>query len=165
MKDLWWAIRGALAIAAVLFAAFFVYFYREAKRTGFRFPSPAIADFSAHLAGDYYISRTSVLEIVINPGRSGEGTPIIPSLVVECATDGRFIIAKRQGLKRSNPQDPNDTWMEKDTNVVDYWILDTQQPRAEGPLTEAEFTKLRRSLGIAEDLQLRKGSEVAPPLS
>lgn len=165
MKDLWWAIRGALAIAGVLFSAFGIYLFQEMKRTGFRFPSPAVADFSAHLAVDYFISRTSALEIEINPGRSGEGTPIIPSLVVECATDGRFIIAKRQGLKRSNPQDPNDTWMEKDPNVVDYWILDAQQPRVEGPLTEAEFIKLRRSLGIAEDLQMRKVSEFAPPLS
>ena len=55
--------------------------------------------------------------------------------------------------------------MEKDPNVVDYWILDAQQPRVEGPLTEAEFIKLRRSLGIAEDLQMRKVSEFAPPLS
>ena len=117
------------------------------------------------MAVDYFIIRTSALEIEIKPGRIGEGTPIIPSLVVECATDGRFIIAKRQGLKCSNPQDPNDTWMEKDPNVVDYWILDAQQPRVEGPLTEAAFIKLRRSLGIAEDLQLRKVSEFAPPLS
>ncbi len=163
MKDLWWAICGALAIAAVLFVSFGAYLWWEMRQPGFRFPGPGHSDFSAHLAGDYSIYRTSGLNVVISPQGYGPGTPVIPNLVVDCATDGRFIIAKRNGVKRRSPNEPKDTFEDRDLEVVDFWILDTQQPHVDGPLTEAEFTKLRRSLGISESVVLRDVYEYRPP--
>jgi hypothetical protein len=163
MKDLWWAIRGALTIAAVLFVTFGAYVWWGMRQPGFRFPGPGHSDFSAHLAGDYSIYRTSGLNVVISPQGYGPGTPVIPNLVVECATDGRFIIAKRNGMKRRSPNDPKDTFEDRDPEVVDFWILDTQQPHVDGPLTEAEFMKLRRSLGISESVVLRDVYEYRHP--
>lgn len=163
MKDLWWAIRGALAIAAALFVGFGAYVGWGMRQTGFRFPGPGQSDFSAHLAGDYFLIRTSGLHVQISPQSHGDDTPVIPSLVVECATDGRFIIAKRNGLKRRSPNDPKDTFEDRDPEVVDFWILDTNQPHVDGPLTEAEFISLRRSLGISESMVLRNVYEFRTP--
>lgn len=121
----------------------------------FSFPGPGLSDFSAHLAGDYSIHRNNALDIAISPNSYDTSTPVIPSLVVECATDGRFIIAKRNGLKRRSPNDPKDTFEDRDPDVVDYWILDSKQPHVDGPLTEEDFIRLRRSLGIDESIVLR----------
>ena len=163
MKDLGWAIRGALAMAAFIFVAFGAYVGWWMRQPGFRFPAPGHSDFSAHIAGDYSIYRTNGLNVVISPQGYGPGTPVIPNLVVECATDGRFIIAKRNGMKRRSPNDPKDTSEDRDPEVVDFWILDTQQSHVDGPLDEAEFTKLRRSLGISESVVLRDVYEYRPP--
>lgn len=163
MKDLWWAIRGALTMATVLFVTFGAFVWWGMRQPGFRFPGPGHSDFSAHLAGDYFISRTSGLNVRISPESYVEGTPVIPSLVVECATDGRFILAKRNGMKRRSPNDLNDTSEDKDSEVVDFWILDSKKPNVDGPLTKAEFLILRRSLGISESVVLRDIYEFRPP--
>ena len=163
MKDLWWAIRGALAIATVLFVIFGAYVWRGMRQPGFRFPGPGHLDFSAHLAGDYFIHRTSSIQVFIAPEGYNDGAPIIESLVVECGTDGRFIIAKRNGMKLRNPNDPNDTFEVQDPDVVDYWILDVKQPHVHGPLKEVEFAGLRRSLGVSESVVLRDVYDFRPP--
>ena len=164
MKDLWRAICRVLAVAVLLFLAFGVCLWREMRKTGFVFPGPGASDFSTPLAGDYYIHRTSGLQIVIAPEAWNDGIPIIPNLVVECATDGRFIIAKRHGMKRRSPNDPDDTFEEEDPSVVDYWILDTEGLHVDGPLAESAFIRLRQSLGIHESLALRNVYEFRPPV-
>lgn len=126
------------------------------------FPGPGAADFSAHLAGDYYIHRTSGLNVFIAPEAWNDGTPTIQALVVECATDGRFIIAKRHGMKRRTPNDPNDTFEVEDPSQVDFWILDTKEPSVEGPLTESAFANRRRELKISESVKLRDVYEFRP---
>tara|TARA_R110002049_G_scaffold56239_1_gene155277 strand:+ start:1119 stop:1616 length:498 start_codon:yes stop_codon:yes gene_type:complete len=121
------------------------------------------ADFSAHLAGDYWLYRTSAYQIMIGPEAGwGDGTPIIPTMVVECATDGHYILAKRHGLKQRSPNDPNDTYEEEDSSKVDFWILDALSPKVLGPLDEASFRTHRGELAISGDLVLRDVYEFRP---
>src|SRR5665213_2296891 len=52
------------------------------------------SDFAAPLVGNYQLVRTSAHQVTIVPiGAWGEGTPTIPSKVVEVAFDDRFILA------------------------------------------------------------------------
>jgi hypothetical protein len=163
MKDLRFAIIGALVVAALLVTVFGVAVWWKMRDRPFVFPGPGLADFSAHLAGDYSIYRTSGLNIMISPEGYNDGTPVIPNLVIECATDGRFIIAKRHGMKRRSPGDPNDTSEIEDPGVEDFWVLDTKEPHVYGPLTEVEFVARRHALGIAESVVLRDVYEFQPP--
>ena len=112
-------------------------------------------DSSAKIAGDYYIHRTSSHQIMIAPETWNDSVPTIPTKVIECATDKRFIIAKRQGLKRRNPSDPNDTYEEPDPKVTDYWILDTAVPKVFGPFTLNQFEDKRKTLGVPSKLTLK----------
>ncbi|OGV64698.1 MAG: hypothetical protein A2283_15870 [Lentisphaerae bacterium RIFOXYA12_FULL_48_11] len=111
---------------------------------------PGSSDFRTVLAGTYAINRTSPQDITISGGRSR-----IADIVVECNTDGRFIIAKRQGLRRRSPNDPKDTFEEPDPNLFDYWILDTVSEILVGPLSLDEFKTKRTELGIQTSLELK----------
>ncbi len=113
------------------------------------------ADFRAKLAGEYSIYRSSSHQISITPEGWSDDTPIIPTKVIECAVDRHFILAKRQGLKRRNPNDPNDTYEEPDPNVFDYWILDTVAPKVYGPLDTAQYKSMRQELGVTESTELK----------
>lgn len=112
-------------------------------------------DFSAKIAGDYYIHRTSSHQIMIAPETWNDSVPTIPTKVIECDTDKRFIVAKRQGLKRRNPNDQNDTYEEPDPKDTDYWILDTAVPKVFGPLTLNQFEDKRKALGVPSKLTLK----------
>ena len=115
--------------------------------------SPGHADFSAPLTGGYYIFRSSAHQITISPPKFG--MPEIPAKVVECNYTSQFIIARQQELKRRDPNNPKDSYMEPDPDGFYYWILDVKTPMAHGPLTFDEFTTMRKSLGIPEDLILK----------
>jgi hypothetical protein len=113
-------------------------------------------DFSAKLAGDYYIHRTSPNQINISPNSyDPTDTPIIPPKVVECDFNSRFIIARQQELQRRNPNKTNDHFMVPAPGKFHYWILDVNAPKAYGPLTLQEFTAQRKSLGVPESLSLK----------
>lgn len=139
-----------LASAAVVFLCAAGWLAWKLRQNGGSFPGPGMSDFSAALAGDYSVHRTSSAHVIIAPEVWNSGTPIIPTIVVECATDGRFILAKRQGV---------DTLQKADPTVQDFWILDTKQEEVHGPLAEAEFNRLRASLSIANSIRLRAVSE------
>ena len=158
-------LLAALAVSAVIVAACGIAMFAWAfSRPGFRFPGPGYSDFSAHLAGDYWLFRSSAYQIMIGPEAGwGDGTPIIPTMVVECATDGHYILAKRHGLKRRSPNDPNDTYEEEDSTKVDFWILDALSPKVLGPLDEAAFSRHRAELAISSDLVLRDVYAFRPP--
>ena len=115
---------------------------------------PGHADFQATLARDYVINRTSAVSISI-AAQYRASAPAIHPIVVECNTDGRFIIAKRQGLKPSSPDNPAALFQEPDPKAFDYWILDTASDTLYGPLTAAGFTAKRAELGVAAQLKLR----------
>ena len=116
---------------------------------------PGVQDFVVRIAGDYSIQRTSAHQIQIAPDGWNDSTPIIPTKVIECNTDGRFVIAKRQGLKRRSPNNPNDTYEEPDPLVFDYWILDTRTPKVYGPLTVEQFTAKITELNVPSSLRLK----------
>lgn len=116
---------------------------------------PGLADFSRKIAGDYCIYRTSAHQIMIAPESGSDETLMIPTKVVECDFDSRFIIARRQELQRRSPNDPNDTYMEPVPGKYDYWILDAKTPKVYGPFTLEQFTLRRQSLGVPEKLILK----------
>jgi hypothetical protein len=108
-----------------------------------------LSDFHAPMTGGYSLWRTSGLEIDITPDAGwGDGDPIIPTMVIECNHDSRFIIAKRQGIKGQFPDD------EPDPSVIDFWILDTKIPEVYGPLTSDKFLEKRIQLGVSHGLEL-----------
>jgi uncharacterized protein DUF3997 len=116
---------------------------------------PGSQDFSVKIARNYYIHRTSAHQIMIAPEGWNDSIPTIPTKVIECDTDKRFIIAKRQGLKRRSPGNPNDTYEEPDPKVFDYWILDTAVPKVYGPLKVEEFNAKRKELSVPAALSLK----------
>jgi hypothetical protein len=151
MNDLKFAIKWALIIAFCLFSTFAAYLYWNVDKQNFAFPGAGRLDFTIHLAGDYSLHRTSGVEAFITPEAYNDGTPTIPTCVVECATDGRYILAIRQ-----DPDKLTDSSSKDGTPVIqDYWILDTQKLEVHGPLNEETFQKLREKLSIAQNIQLR----------
>lgn len=162
MKQLKKNILIFLVAATVVFLCAAGWLAGRFRQHGGSFPGPGMLDFSAELAGGYSVHRTSSQHVIIAPEAWNAGTPIIPTLVVECATDGRFILAKRLGVKDQFPENPGSTLTETDPTVQDFWILDTQQQEVHGPLTEAALKSLRTSLSIADTVQLRPVSEFRP---
>lgn len=123
---------------------------------------PVQTDFTHSFAGDYELVRTSVHQVIIVPkGGWSDDTPKIPSKVVEVAWDDRFILAKRQHLKRRG-MSPSDGYEEPVDGKFDYWILDTRRPTGYGPFDEAEFGNQRKELGISELLPMRDVSSFSP---
>jgi hypothetical protein len=161
MKQLRNHILLLLASAVVVSVGVAGVFAWRFRHCGGSFPGPGTADFSAHLAGGYSVHRTSSQHVIIAPEAWNDGTPIIPTIVVECATDGRFILAKRRDAGLS------DAGMNAAASAVeDFWILDTKQEEVHGPLTEGLFQRLRLSLAVAESVHLRPVHEfrgTAPP--
>lgn len=116
-----------------------------------------LSDFHAPMTGGYSLWRTSGLSIDITPDAGwGEGDPIIPTMVIECNHDSRFIVAKRQGIKGQFPDD------EPDPSVIDYWILDTKTPEVHGPLTSDQFLEKKIQLGVSKDLELKDAYSFRP---
>lgn len=151
MNDLKFAIKWALIIAFCLFFTFTAYLYWNVDKQNFFAFGPRHLDFSVELAGDYSIHRTSDSHAIVSPKGYNDGTPIIPTFVVECTTDGRYILAIRE-----DPDKLTDSSSKDATPVTqDYWILDTQKPEVHGPLNEEAFQKLRQKLSIAQNIQLR----------
>lgn len=116
------------------------------------------SDFAVPLVGNYQLVRTSAHQVSIVPvGGWSEGTPIIPSKVVEVAFGDRYILAKRQHLKpRSN------SGVEEPVDEFDYWILDTAAPALYGPLDEPAYADKRKELAVANSLQLRDADSLSP---
>lgn len=120
-------------------------------------------DFSADLVGGYAIHRTSGHQVQISPGAyEPTKTPIIPTKVLMCITYERLILAKRQGLKRRSPNDPNDLYEEPDPDVIDYWILDTSVPQVFGPMSLEQFKAKRLVLRVPESAKLKDVDEFRP---
>jgi hypothetical protein len=111
-------------------------------------------DFSTQIAGDYYIHRTSAHQIIIAPRSGSDETPVIPTKVVECDFDSRFIIARQQELQRRN-LNAQDIYMEPAPGKFHYWILDVHAPTVYGPFTLEEFTGQRKILGVPDHLVLK----------
>ncbi|WOO43749.1 DUF3997 domain-containing protein [Rubellicoccus peritrichatus] len=124
---------------------------------------PGTHDFHAPVSNGYSIWRTSSHQISIAPDSYVSGsTAIIPTKVIECDFDERFVIAKRQGLRQSNPDDTHSTHKEPDPSVFDYWILDTSQAVVYGPFNSNEFREKRKELGVPNSLALKNVYDFKP---
>lgn len=115
---------------------------------------PGHSDFSTPIVGGYSLFRNSAHSVWITPGSHNDDTPIIAEKVLECAVYNKFILAKRQGLRRRSPNDPQDTYKEPDPNVFDYWILDSSIPEVYGPFDIKNFEIRKRELNIDPSVTL-----------
>lgn len=110
-------------------------------------------DFDYKLCGGYSLMRRSAHQVDIVPQEHNDRTPIIPEKVIEVAWDTRFILAKRQEVKKDHEPVPDQ---------FDFWILDTKKPVVYGPLKKDDFDKKRKKLGIPDSLVLKDIYEYAP---
>jgi hypothetical protein len=140
----------AQRIGSVSLTLLFLFFSACGGSGGF---GPGANDFSYALAGKYQLWRTSAHQVMIAPTYTSE-TPIIPAKVIEVAWDSRFILAKRQELKRRS-QSPNDTYMEPLDGQFDYWIIDVSGPTLYGPFDESAFRAKRREIAVPDSLHLK----------
>lgn len=126
----------------------------QRQRFSFGF-GPGIQDFTKGLTGHYNLYRNSSHTIFIAPedGWSDEDA-IIPSKVIKVNTYDEFIVAERQGLKKRNPKDSLDGYEIPDTNVVDYWILNTDRNYVLKNLNKYDFKKKLDSLKIPRNIKL-----------
>jgi hypothetical protein len=107
-------------------------------------------DFSVPLAGRYKLIYSSSIDIVVDVGLEIDPGLRIPTTVVECGADARFIIAKRIPAEAS-----------RDT-IADYWILDTSTESLVGPVDFATFARRREELAVPRNLALRNVEEYRP---
>lgn len=122
---------------------------RQLQKTGFM--GPGLLDYSAHLAGSYWLYRTSASMIVIASDGTTESTPRIEPKVVQCEVEGRYILAKRIDPAATTSHDQGD-----------YWILDSTSHKLAGPLDFDGFMSQRRQLGIRDEVKLRDVGEFRP---
>jgi hypothetical protein len=81
-----------------------------------------LSDYSYDVAGNYELVRSSGHQIaVIQKNESNVPGNMIPPKVVKIAWNERYVIAEQQGLKRRNPNDPNDMY-EEPTDAFYYWL-------------------------------------------
>ena len=121
---------------------------------GERIPlGPGVQDFTATLPNGYVLVRSSSHDIQVVPKDGWNSrTPIIPAKVLEIGIDGDFVVARRQGLKKRSPEDPDDFYLEPDPSVLDFWVLDTKKPAVFGPLDEGQLAEKLAALGFADGI-------------
>lgn len=144
-------LRGLLSVSALFMAVLLVCWLHPPWGLG-----PGVQDFDAVLLGSYKLNRTSAHQVYISQNGALDPTvPSIPKKVLECGVHAPFILGKRQGLKPRSLS-AHDTYETPDTDILDYWILDTRgQGKVFGPSTLAEFNSQRVELGIPASVTMR----------
>lgn len=114
-------------------------------------------DFDIDLSGGYSLIRSSAHMVTINKRESEAiwGEAIIPAKVIELAWNDNYILAKREGLKLRNPDNPDDRYEIPDESKIDYWILDVENGEVYGKLNEQDFIKKKNELGVPNSLILK----------
>jgi hypothetical protein len=123
---------------------------------------PDAQDFSAALPHAYFIHRTSAHQLMVAPQSWGQGTPIIPTKVVELDHDSTWVIAKQQHLQRRSPNNPQDTYELPTPGVFSYWVLRLDKPEVWGPLSSEEFEAKRKELVVPARLKLHDVYDYRP---
>jgi hypothetical protein len=122
----------------------------------FEVPGPGRSDFFADFGNGYGLSRTSGVYVVISPRRGySSESEIIDTRILECGFDSRFVIAKRLDIKSIPEERWGDALEDPDPQFIDYWIIETEQRKRHGPLTEGQYFEARTRLGIPSELKLR----------
>ncbi len=117
---------------------------------------PGVQDFEVVLLGSYTLNRTSAHQVYISANGALDPTiPGIPKKVLECGVHAPFILGKRQALKPRSLS-AQDIYEAPDSEVIDYWIVDTRgSGKAFGPLTLDEFNSRRKELAIPDSVTMR----------
>jgi hypothetical protein len=110
-------------------------------------------DWSIDVGHGYHIFRPSAFKVSVSPNSITPKSHRIPTHVIQWDFDSTFVIAKRIGVM---PTFEDTSISEPDSNIFDYWILNTSIPKVYGPLTLDEFMKLRENLGVSDSLSLKK---------
>lgn len=110
---------------------------------------PGGADFSENIGNGYCYHRNSSMDCFIAPETWNDLTPMIPSKVVLHKSNGRYVTAKREIIQMS------ESGSRVGSGVFDFWILDTETPKAYGPLSEDEFSVQFKQLNLSGDLALK----------
>lgn len=112
---------------------------------------PGYQDFSKSITNNYELFRTSSDNIIIVPSDGwNDEIATIPSKVLRLNDYEDFIVAERQGLIKES-QNEIET---PDENVIDYWILDTENNWVLKNLNFSEFQKKLDSLKIPRNIEL-----------
>lgn len=117
---------------------------------------PGMEDYSYSVGTGYMLDRTSGHQISIVPQDGNDGTkPEIGAKVVQVAWDERYVLAKRFGLKKAYPDNPNNSYEIPDETNVQYYILDTIDLKLYGGFDLDEFEQTKVELEISDELILK----------
>lgn len=114
------------------------------------------ADYDIELPGGYSILRTSAHQVTIAPktGETSWGAYKIPAKVTEVGWDEKYIIAKQINMVE-DPKSDNGVEI-SDEQESFYWILNTENDVAIGPLSETDFSTKKEELGISQKVLFKK---------
>lgn len=114
-------------------------------------------DYDISLPGEYSVIRSSGHDITIRKQEAEGywGEELIPAKIVELNYNDKYILAKQLGLKRQYPNDPDRTYKIPDESKVSLWILQVDNGKVYGPLTEKEFVKKKIELNIPINMTLK----------
>lgn len=112
-----------------------------------------LGDYTIKLTNKYDVIRLSANQVVIakENGESSWGENVVPGKVVEVGYDKKFIVAKQLGLQPS-PDNPNGV---AHYSKVGYWILDVENEKTFGPLSEEDFKSKKDELGVSNKVILK----------
>ncbi|MBQ7624490.1 MAG: DUF3997 domain-containing protein [Clostridia bacterium] len=88
--------------------------------------------------------------------RDKDSKAVIGDYVSEHAFDGRYILAKRNDLKRALPEEYKNDYRIPDENSYEYYIVDTKTNTVYGGYNEEEFAAKRKELNISKRIKLIK---------
>lgn len=100
-----------------------------------KFFGPGMADFTYKLSGNYKLYKAGTASIV----RTDTKAKIIGDNIIGIAWDDNFILAKQELNKK-----------------VYYWILDIKRSTQYGPLSDDEFSEMKKELKIDSKYKFEK---------
>lgn len=111
------------------------------------------------LPNDYEYSCTSEHSCTVSLKKNSLNKTILPEKIFELGYDDRYVIAKQYKMKEKYPNNPNNSYMIPDKDVIYYWILDTEKKIRFGPYYKIkDFEQKKSELGIS-NLKFKKISD------
>ena len=108
---------------------------------------PFNGDFSAHLAGEYELVRTSSRNVIIyyrghpaEPHRTSFAGPVTPTEIVAVGIQGNFITACQRIVPYSSRAPVEEDYR--------YWIIKVREEQVQGPFAKNDFDAKCKELRI-----------------